>query len=177
MHGGQRRELLRTDAAFIAFDGRAAGSYGATPFYHGLCDADSAELGISNQFELMPRTSRGGGVPNVEGRIISLERDVTFFAWGYKLWPSRGRNHAGGGLVKDQRLQERHESALAAREADEPWAQDSERHCYFCMQSFQGPYSSSRWRPVQHDGHDVWFCSKCFSSLKQGDFGMDDRES
>jgi hypothetical protein len=47
----------------------------------------------------------------------------------------RSRGRTAGPPVKGQKLQRRHDAALAAREADEPWAQDSERHCYFCMQS------------------------------------------
>jgi hypothetical protein len=61
----------------------AAVSNGETPLYHGRVDADPAELGISIQFDLVPR--RASRTPTVEGRYITHERDVSFFAWGNRL--------------------------------------------------------------------------------------------
>jgi hypothetical protein len=65
-HGRQLRELDSLDGPFLAVDGRAAGSNGATPFFHGRVDADPAELGISIQFDLVPRIGMGVG-PTIEG--------------------------------------------------------------------------------------------------------------
>jgi hypothetical protein len=62
---------------------------------------DPSELGISIQFDLVPRSSPGGGVPTVEGLSITDERDV-FFALGFRLWPNRGEKGGQRGHFKGE---------------------------------------------------------------------------
>jgi hypothetical protein len=182
---GRRRRcgklLYQTDSDFLSMDGAAAGSGGRkfSPYSHGRHDADKGQLGASIQFDLVPKTCKGGKA-SVPGRGTLNHQPVThYYDDGRGLSDHRGvdRGHKPDAV---ELLRQRHaeERPMRVRLDSSGAAPSDLRHCYMCetrdtRQWFFWP--PKRVADPQPPYHRV--CDVCRASLYNGSLDKQDRVS